>query len=366
MKKLLGKIFLIFLTLCLSELSASTYEWKASINKREAYLNEAIYLKYICSFSDRGELYAIDFNPVGDYENYTIKLLSQSERIFDGKRVNSYEFVAFVKRSGVIEFAFDMSMKKTTKDAIENTVLGRDNFENEEFNSIKMMRQESLLVDVKESSALVGEFRFEVKKDKAVVKAYEPFHMQVTISGNGNFSEIKLNDFKIDGVKVFVSKAIQNIKLTKDGYNGSWNQKFAFVSEKDFTVPQISLEYFDLKDERLKSMGMESLNVKVKKAFIKEELLDEEESRFEFSYDFIYYLLTFIAGFLVAKIKLKKHLDLDEKSKNFNEKINNSKSLEELVIILALRDSKKYEKLILQIEKKEVTSLANIKKELLN
>ena len=73
MKRSLGSslsIFLLFFTL---NLSASTYEWSATANKKSAFVNEAILLKYVCKFSDRSELYTIDFNPVGENENYRIK-----------------------------------------------------------------------------------------------------------------------------------------------------------------------------------------------------------------------------------------------------------------------------------------------------
>ncbi len=86
MRKNLGRFFIIFLLLFSSNVFASTYAWSASVDKKSAYVNEAIFLKYMCSFSDRSELYSIDFNPVGEHENYTIKPLREQESIVDGKR----------------------------------------------------------------------------------------------------------------------------------------------------------------------------------------------------------------------------------------------------------------------------------------
>ena len=158
MRKSLGKIFLILFLFLHVDIFASVYEWSASANKTSAYVNEAIYLKYVCTFSDTSELYTIEFKPAGDYEKYLLKNLRQSENIVDGKRVNSYEFIAFAKRAGEISFDFEALMKKTTKDSIENTVIGRDNMQKEEFVKT-IVKQQTLTLNIKETnSSLIGNF----------------------------------------------------------------------------------------------------------------------------------------------------------------------------------------------------------------
>lgn len=366
MRKNLGKALLIIITILSTQLFASTYEWNAAANKSSAMTNEAIYLKYSCEFSDRGELYSIDFNPVVENETYSIKLLSESEKIVDNRRVNTYEFVAFVKVHGEMAFEFDTLMKKTTQESIENTVLGRDNVENEEFSKITI-KQKKVLVDVVESrTELVGKFNLEIKKDDFSVKAYEPYHMRVTISGLGNFSTLKDIVYKIDGVKVFSSKPINETKLTKDGYEGSWSQDFAFVAQKNFFIPETKIEYFDLEKSKYKEMLIPSINIEVSQAFEKEELLDKEEEAYRFDYDYIYFCLTFIAGFLAAKIKFKVSEVKKRKNYAFRKKVKEATSLEELAIILIMEDSDKYRGMILSIETKENASLRDVKKELLN
>ena len=366
MRNNLGRVFLIILIFLNLNLVASTYKWSVESDKNEAMVNEAIYLKYVCEYSDEAGLYVIDFNPVVDNERYSIELLSESEKISDGKKINSFEFVAFVKEAGEIEFALDTTMKKTNKDSIENTVLGRDNADYEEF-SQRFIRQDSVFVNVKESNTdLVGEFVLNLKKDKEKLKAYEPFHLEIKIEGRGNFKALKPIEFKIDGVKIFSQKVIENIRLTKDGYKGSWSQKFAFVGEKDFKIPEVKIEYFDIKEQRVKEMLVDASSVTVTKAYKKEELLDLDEKGFEFSFDFIYYILTFIAGFLVSKIEFKRVRKSNSVDASFEAKIDKAKSLDELMVILALKDAKKYESFITKVETKEINSLKVAKKVLIN
>ncbi|MCX6052521.1 MAG: hypothetical protein NTZ60_08410 [Campylobacterales bacterium] len=351
-----ARSLLVFLALWHVELFASTYLWHVETDKKSAFVNEPIYLKYSCEFSDRAELYAIDFNPVGENEKYSLKLLSQNTKVIDGKKIVSYEFIAFAKKVGALEFEFEALMKETNKDSIENRNLGRDNMDHVEYSTVTL-RQEILSVDVLESASdLVGSFVLEVKKDEPKIKAHEPFHMEIIVKGEGNFEALKAYDFNISGVKIFSQKPIENITLTKDGFSGVWSQKFAFVSEKDFEIPQIFLHYFDAKEQKIKEMKQDALSVQVSEGFVKEELLDADEAQMSFlKLDYLYYFLTFITGFLVAKIKIRKRVPhaIDA----FAEKVQNAKSLEELCMILVLKDAQKYSDFVLKIETKEITSL---------
>ncbi len=362
MKRNLGKTLLLSLLFFTLNLYASTYEWSATANKNSAYVNEAIFLTYTCKFSDRSELYTIDFNPVSDNENYTIKPLSEKESIVDGKRVNTFEYIAYVKRSGEMLFEFDMVMKKTNEASIENTVLGRDNEQYEEFTST-YLRQKTLYVNIKRSEAdLVGEFELEVKEDKPKVKAYEPYNLEFIIKGRGNFEKLKPLSFEIDGVKIFSQKAILKSTLKEDGEHGVWSQKFAFVSDKDFVLPDVAFEYFDIKKESKQLLRFNSLKVEVTPAYEKVELLDKEKKSFEFKLEYLYYLLTFILGFLVAKIKLKREKKLSNKNETICQKVKSTKTLDELSMLLAIDGSKKYGEILLKIEKKELTSINAAKK----
>jgi len=364
MKNSLGKIFLAIFILLHVELFATTYEWNASANKTSAYVGEAIYLKYICTYSDRGELYTIDFNPIGDYEDYDIKLLSETEKLIENKRVNTYEFIAFLKKEIDIKFEFTSLMKKTNKDSIKNTVLGRDNAFYEEF-SVRKVKQKALHVEVlKNPVVLVGEFSIDIKKDKQEVKAYQPYHMQVSIKGNGNFEDIKPFYFKIDGVKVFASKIIKKIELTKNGYIGELIQKFAFVSSESFEVPSLHVEYLDLKTKEVKKLLVSSSKVEVKQGYVKKELLDDVDTKFEINYDYVYYVLFFISGFLVSKIKFRRKERVSSKDEVFKEKISRCKSMDEVIFLLLLKDSNKYKNLIISIENKDITSINKIKQQL--
>lgn len=362
MKKNLGRAFLAIAIFLYAELFASTYTWSATSNKTTAYVNEPIYLKYVCAFSDRAELFSVEFNPAGEYENYTIKTLSQTQAVVDGKKINSYEFVAFAKVAKEVMFDFEALMKETTRDSIEEMTIGRDNVKREEVTK-KSIKLEVLKAQIKETeSSLVGDFKLEAKKHEPKVKANEPYHLRVTIKGEGNFEAISPLTFEIEGVKVFASEVEKKTELGQNGESGEWSQRFAFVGERDFSIPEVKIEYFNTKEAKKESLILEAMSITVEKGFSKEELLDEpQEKSFKFKYEYLYYILIFIAGFLAGKIQIKKRVVKKSPDEEFKQKIDKAKSLDELMMILALQNPKKYEQIILDIEKKKIISLGDAK-----
>ncbi|MDF1876444.1 BatD family protein [Sulfurimonas sp. SAG-AH-194-L11] len=360
MNKNLGKFILLFLLTYL--LQASEYEWSLEVNKKEAHINEAIHLHYVCKYSDSAELYVIEFNPSVDNKDYKIEILREDEKIVDGKKINEYDFVLFVKKSGKFTLALDTLMKKTNKDSIENGMLGRDNANYEEF-SLYPYKQENIEVNILETSSnKVGVFTLSVRKDKTEIEAYEPYHLEFSVSGLGDFQVFKDVEYKIDGVTVFSEDAKEEILLTADGYKGTWKKKFAFVSDKSFTIPPWKTHYFDLKEKKMKTLEFKGVDIQVTPVkFTKEQLLDPIPETFTFDRSYIYYIFTFLAGFLLAKIKFTKQKTQETQKELFCKRIHEASSLEKLSFILVNEDAKKYEALISQIELKELKSLKKVK-----
>lgn len=362
MKKNLGRVFFLLMLFVSAELFATTYEWSAQIQKQKAYVNEPIYVHYTCAFSDRAELYSIEFNPSGEYEKFRVKSLHVNESIVDGKKISSYEFLLFAKEGGEIEIAFEALMKLTSRESIEEMVIGRDNVKKEDTKKT-VVKQEVFKLFIEETpSALVGDFALDVKKREPLVKAYEPYHLEIKIQGDGNFEALEPLRFEIEGVKIFAEDVVLNQKLTKEAQSGVWSQKFAFVGEKSFSIPKQEIEYFSLKTKKLEKLVIDAVDVKVEGGFAKEELLDVvQKKEFVFDSAYLYYVLTFVAGFLVGKIKRKKSVQT-KPSDTFLQKVKDVKSLDALMVLLVVEDATRYEPLIKEIEQDMVTSLADAKK----
>lgn len=357
-KNLISGIVLLFVML--PELFASTYEWSAQLSKNELYQNEPLYIKYICRFSDRAEFYAVEFAPMRDDADLSIEVLSETSRLENGARVLEYEFVLFFHQTKEYTLAFDALMKKTTKDSIENTIIGRDNGKYAEYETTKIEVPTQKIRVKPVNAPLVGSFKLEVKKDAPQIKSMLPYHLELRLSGKGNFKALSPVAFEIEGVKVFSAEPTQELRLTQEGYIGEWSQKFAFVSSKDFHIDGLKLEVFDPQTEQIAYLEFEGVDVKVTPAYTQEELLDLPKEKPFFDYEMLYYLLSFIAGFLVAKLKIK--LPWPKKRSLFCQKVQEAASLDALCVVLILEDAKRYEILVQKIESHTITSLRKAKR----
>jgi len=367
MKKNHGSFsFLFLLQLFASTLFAQEYIWSASIDKKEAMIHEAIYLHYRCEFADRGELYTIEFNPVGENELYDLRLLREEISFKEGKRIDTFEFVAFAKKAQKIDFVFDMEMKKTTQDSIDNTIIGRDNAQFVDYSS-RHMRQEKLSVDVYETNnSLAGEFTLSYDVSATEVRAYEPVHLSIELKGRGNFQNLKPFVLALDGVKVFASPPKEQISLQQDGYHGVYSQKFAFVSDHNFTIPALELDFYDLVQNKQKTLQTEPFVINVQGGYSPKQLLDVQQQKtetWEYKEEYLWYLLCILFGFVLGKIPLQRKELREFKQSSFLQKVKDADSAKSLSFVLALRDPKKYADLIEKLQGAKKSELKRHKEE---
>lgn len=367
MKKNLGKALACLLLVWHVSLWASAYEWEATINKTQAAMNEAIYLRYLCTFEDRGELYSIDFSPKGENERYRLELLSQRDAIIEGRRVVSYEFVAFAKKSGRLIFAFDYTMKKTNERSIENVTIGRDNTQKEEF-TLHAKRHKPLEIAIYDAKTpLIGDIKLHVKSQTPKLQAYEPFHVEATFEGEGSLHLVSAPIFQIANVEVFAQKPKSELALIQDGYKGSQTYAFALVSDKNFTIPRQEWVVYDPKTQKHHTLVFEAIEVEVTKGFAKEELLDappQEETPFVFEKEYLFYVVFFLLGYASAKITWKKSSLKKKKNSELAQKIEDARDFDRLLTVLVLSEKEQFKMWINKIENKEVTSLKSVKREL--
>jgi len=368
MKKVLGSL----LILCLSLFGQSEYRWNIDLEEKDLYLHQSTVLTMECKFSKEGKNDDVEFTPPQDIP-FTFELLSQ-KRHFEGElQTLTYKYLVFAKKSGNYKISLKPTMIFTTQSAIDNVIVGRDNV-----NDLEVEREDvklkPLLVKVTDTASMfTGSLNLQTDLDTQEVSAYEPVHLEIAIKGEGNLQELSALSFEIEGVDVFADKMEQNLELSTKGYKGVWLQRFAFVGKKDFVIPALSFHYFDLDEKVDKVLKTEAFAIKVKTNGIKrEELIDKvnvPSTKIDLSayIHYLYYLLTFISGFITAKlIRLPKRRTNKEKG----EKIKAAKSEKALLEVLMMSDkdlfSVEIEALEEAVYKAQKISLSDMKKRILS
>jgi hypothetical protein len=358
------KLFFIMIAFT-SHLLAQEYQWSVEVSKSELYVNEAFVVSYDCQFSKSDNEYNIEFTPPKQSSNYQLILLSKKESEEKGLRHDRFRYLIFPKQAGILALNFEALMRYTTKESIENSVIGRDNVEDIDFKD-SVVKLPSISVSVLEQSQnIVGDLQLTYSVDSNKVKAYEPTHLTIMIKGFSNFQA--LQDFKIiiDGVKTFTQKASRNFIMTEKGFEGIFTQKFSLVGQKDFIIPQFELSYFNTSTKQVKSLSAGAIKVEVEKGFSKEKLLDEvsDDDSFHFNVSYLYYFLTFMSGlvigFLLREFKFSKKI-----VSSFEAEVLGCKDEKALSVLLILEDNKKFASILERLEAKSIT-LSTAKKEAL-
>lgn len=358
---------LIFLFVASLVYGTEPYAWSLKTNKNSVYVNEAVEIEYTCDFSDKAYLYVIEFTPEGETDEYRMFPLGETEKIKDGKRSSTYRYVLFPKKAGHQEIRFTAVMRKTTKASIENSVIGRDNVERYAFSDKKVALPVVNLEVLDHREKMTGRFALNVTLDKNEVKAYEPVHLDVHVSGEGDFDQMSDINLSIDGVKIFSEPGEKHYSLTEAGFKGEWEQKFSLVGEKSFAIRPIELAYFDIEKKERVVLRSAAFQVEVQEGYTREELLDEatpEESRFGWSWSYLYYLLTFVSGVMIGRLGLQ-FKKVRKQPQGFEAEIEACRSVKSLLTKLVMQDDERYAVLIQKYDALgKKAALRDLKKEL--
>ncbi|MDY0124059.1 BatD family protein [Sulfurimonas sp.] len=241
---------------------------KLESSKKELFVGEAFDLTL--TFKQRSDAEAVDseFTPP-ELKGFWIKSESEPKRYQDSKyTITEIVYSLAPQRAGEqkisqaqMRIASRGSRASAWGDWIP-TIKWKTYFSNE------------LSFDVKplpSGVSLVGDFAIEAVADKREIKANEAVNITITVSGDGNFEDIKSFKPSMDEVAVFDEKiSIEGKKLT---------QKIAFVSDRDFTIPSFSLRYFDPETKEVKEVSTKEIKINVTNELSKEELVIKKEER---------------------------------------------------------------------------------------
>ncbi|MEA2111946.1 MAG: hypothetical protein U9P71_07865 [Campylobacterota bacterium] len=300
MKQLLGSLLVwLFFSLTLH----ASYMWNATASKSEIYTNEAVELLLECQFLDDGYGYSIELESMQD-PDYEMHLLSQIENETGGKRNVIYRFILFAKTPGILPLNFTAQMRKTTRESIENSIIGRDNVEDLAFIT-ETISLPTLNLHVKKAlSLLVGDFDFNVEVDATTLEAYKPLNITLTINGSGNFQNLEPFTIEFQNAEVFAEKPVKEFVLTSQGYQGRYRQQFAVVAHSDFTIKPFELSFHNLKSRDVETLHSKTYNINITPAFSKEELLNEVpvvDKAHSSTVSIYMYIAFFILGLFVGR-----------------------------------------------------------------
>ena len=317
-------------------------------------------------------------------ENFWVEQSGKELRSTEGNyEVITYKFLITPQKSG--ELKIPATFVQIGKYVKNDNFFDDPFFDNSFFNQIKWTKIYSnpLTINVEplpDNLELYGHFLITANVDKKVVDANEPVNLTIKVKGEGNLDDIKKFDLQIPNAMVYnnepkVQKRVVNGKMV-----GEFTQKIAIVADSNFTIPPISLKYYDSKLKKSVTIKTNPINITVKNTKplstnqtttpkievaqnptkAKEQTLKEPNTQSSNKFNLIYLIISFIAGALITLLLTKIDLKKSKKSqKPITQQIKKAKNDKELYRLLLPYAKDDYIKNI--IEKLEANIYKNAK-----
>lgn len=337
MKKILGSFFYIFFVI--SAVFADDYYFKASILKKEAFVNEAVLLQV--DFYKKIELGTVvgvfkpKSNEFFEFKEYEISSKNTKEYVID-----EFKYIVKPKKEGRHKLSLFGSVLIFSSEDIVSSSNHRDAMSISATNKKEILIDEVVFEIKKNGNKAVGEFDIKIEQSEAKIIQNEPAHFELAVEGTGDVGDLKLPQITIENVKIFEQEPIQKEWIEDGVLHGKISKEFAVVSEKSFEIPSLEIEYFSQKEAKniTKKTDAKKIEVALDKDF-QDSLLDakqEEKTKeiisIEKAKSYIFYLSLIVFGFFLGKIKI--NISKSKKQNPIKEKIKNAKNQKELLLIL--------------------------------
>ncbi|MGA9045530.1 hypothetical protein [Sulfuricurvum sp.] len=348
MKRSLGRLIVVSSFFAFTAWGA-TFQWRVLESPKSLYVHQSGVIRYECGFSDSAAEYTVAFKPQSSAE-YNVEILTQRDRVSEGKRFQTFDVLITPKREGAIRVNLDALVRHTTFASIENATIGRDNVKKYDFNDEKAVLPPVTIEAKGNSAALTGNIALSLHVDHQSVRAHEPVHLSLYVKGSGNLDQFVPYELNISGVKVFAEPPQKNLTPSADGFEGEIRQEFALVAEKSFVVPPLSLSVLDTASGEVKTLSTETMRIEVGEGYAIGNLLDPPDlsdtatlKRYGFYAVLVIFGMALGEGFRW----FWKH----RPRRKINHFWERAKSTKELVMLLALSGDKRYESIVAELEK---------------
>ena len=335
----------------------ATFTFKMQSNKSEAYLGEPVRLTFTFRYPIDIQIAEANFAPPTFHDLWVKPGKNVPNTIKDGFHIYKLDYVITPQRAGTIEIEparMDIGILKTKE---KNTL----RFDRVKWKSIFSNALKLKVKPLPDNVQLFGNYTLEAKVDKNSTKANEPVHLTVTVKGSGNVEEIPDFEITSDSAIVYSDKPVIKTHFDEGVSKGTFTQKFAFVSDRNFSIPALSLTYFDSKSRSVKTIQTEPVHVTVQSdtathaAPHLEKGAQQATGRYQPIDKTLWVLSTiaaFAAGVLLTLLFRRRKKPVSPEIRNIEEQIKKAKSDKALLQILLPYASKnrKIAQVVTQLE----------------
>jgi len=239
-------------------------------DSNEFYVGENFILTILFKYKKDSQLVDLSFEkPV--FENFWYKQIDDTKKYDDGNFV-------------VIELKFLMFALKDGKQKINPLKINAQVFNDSSYSVFSSAKEQTIYsneldFDIKalpQNIKLIGDFEIESFVDKQKVKKGEAVSYKLNIYGDGNIDDISDIKLPINDVTIYENKPQIKSGISNNKYTGTYEKVFSIIANKSFSIPSISLEYFDKELNKVVSKQSKSFDIEVLENEIKKDVILEK------------------------------------------------------------------------------------------
>ncbi|SFV55928.1 BatD [hydrothermal vent metagenome] len=231
------------------------------VNQDQVFVGQPIELTVYFSESNRANLMKVEFQKPNFKDFFAKEIGGEKSYRKDNYIVHELKYVLIPKYEG--NFTISPASARVAQRSQR-----RDDFFGTFFDTPKWSRVVSNSLDIKvkpipDGNELIGDFTIDATIDSESTKANKPVNLTVTIEGEGNLEDFDALNYEIDGVTIYSDDAKVQSHLVGDRLISTYKKKFAFIADRDFTIPAKSFKVFDFKSGKSKTLNIKSFDIKV-------------------------------------------------------------------------------------------------------
>jgi hypothetical protein len=245
--------------------NGSPFVLEMKLDKKEAYVGEVVDLTI--AFKRRIDANAQKLQ-LGDpkLESFWVKKVDDVEHSQEGEYViQRLHYKLFPQKAG--EFTIpalealvgQMVQRQQRRGFFDDPFFGRNL-------SWQKIYSAPLTLNVKALPSgleLYGNYKISATVDKKSITANKPVNLTIKIEGEGNIDDIKKFDPTVNHALVYADEPEIQSALRGDIYYGTATQKVAIIADQNFTIPSLSLSYFDKATKSKKTITTEPIKIEV-------------------------------------------------------------------------------------------------------
>jgi hypothetical protein len=235
------------------------------LSKEQARAGEAVRFDLVLKHKPNVSLYKFNIEePV--FEDFWVKKIDGDKQGSEGEySTTTYSYLLFPQKSGTLTIpAVTANIAQLVQPGTRSADPFFDRFTQNIRNSKIFSNAASLTVQaLPENLELYGDFNLKVNVDKRAVAANKPVNFTVSIDGVGNIDDIKKYSLDIDGAVIYANVPEIKGRIAGQDYLGSFEQKIVIIADRDYTIPPMTLRYFDRVSQKEVIKKSDAIAIKV-------------------------------------------------------------------------------------------------------